>query len=100
MQLTSGHKSQLELADSILENLDLLLPESDAAGKPIVAIAIDGANTLVNLTRLLLAHRLDGLVVEIVILQLLLLALSCADNVAVTLFDQQGKLELLSVDNI
>jgi hypothetical protein len=73
--LTSGHKSKLELADSILENLDFLLPKSDAVGKPIVAIAIDGANTLVDLARLLSSHGLDGLVVEIVVLQLLLLAL-------------------------
>jgi hypothetical protein len=97
-QLTSSLQLPLELANLSLSLLILLLPASDTLGEPIVAIAVDGANTLVNLSRLQLFHGLDGFVVEIVVLQPALLALFGFGDVDIALFNLCPELSRLSVE--
>jgi hypothetical protein len=96
--LTSSLQLPLELANLSLSLLILLLPASDTLGEPIVAIAVDGANTLVNLSRLQLFHGLDGFVVEIVVLQPALLALFGFGDVDIALFNLCPELSRLSVE--
>lgn len=94
-----GSSSQLpfELANLTLGLLDLFLPASDTLSKPIVAIAVDGSSTLINLARFEFFHRLDSFVIQSVVLQLLLLAFFGPKDVMVALFDLLFELSKLSV---
>jgi hypothetical protein len=98
IQSTSILQLPLELANLSLSLLIFLLPASDTLSQPIVAIAVDGANTLVNLSRLEFFHRLDGFVVEVVVLQLALLALFGFSNVDFALFNLCLELSRSSVE--
>ncbi|KAH0194779.1 hypothetical protein KCV03_g65, partial [Aureobasidium melanogenum] len=89
--------SPLELANLALSLLVLFLPTSNALSKPIVPITVHRSNTLVNLSRLGLLHRLDGFVVELVLLGLALLALIGLFHVDLALFDLRLDLSCVSV---
>jgi hypothetical protein len=92
MWLTSSLQLPLKLANFSLS----LLPASDTLSQPVMAITVDWSNTLINLARSELTHTFEGFVVELVVLQLVLLAFFGFGDVDVALFDLRVELSTLS----
>lgn len=85
--MISGLQLPLKLSDLSLSLLVLLLPASDTLSEPVVAITVDGSNTLINFARSEFSHTFEGFVVELVVLQLVLLAFFGSGDVDGVLFD-------------